>query len=269
MKNWPFWIGCLVAAIVVIVYLQFFRVDQPEQVKIMEPTPVTQPEEPEVMHPIGDTVVDHKAAEPIIAAEEPLPELQKSDEAMEVILSRLFAKQKLGTYFLLDHLVERFVVMVDNLPRQNLPATHRPLKKIPGSFATRGGRQDLIIDPANYKRYDPVIRLLEKADTQQVVAVYVKLYPLFQEAYQSLGYPDGYFNDRLIEVIDHLLGTPIVKDPIRLVQPKALYLFADPALEELSAGRKILVRVGPDNAERIKSLLRKYRKALTAASPQG
>lgn len=27
---------------------------------------------------------------------------------------------------------------------------------------------------------------------------YVRLYPLFQKAYVELGYPNGYFNDRLI-----------------------------------------------------------------------
>ena len=92
---------------------------------------------------------------------------------------------------------------------------------------------------------------------------------MFQQSYQTLGYPDGYFNDRLIEVIDHLLATPVVKDPIRLIQPKALYLFADPALEALSAGRKILIRTGPTNAERIKKILREYRTLLTTANPKG
>ena len=269
MKNWPFWIGCLAAVIILIVYLQFFRAEQPEQVSLQEPAPVTQPEKPAIIHPIDETVADEKSAEPILDLEQPLPELQQSDEKMEEILSKLFADQKLGRFFLLEHSIERFVVMVDNLPRQDLPVTHRPLKKIPGRFEANGPREDLVIDPSNYNRYVPVISLLEKADTQQVVAVYVKLYPLFQESYQTLGYPDGYFNDRLIEVIDHLLVTPIVEDPIRLVQPKALYLFADPELEALSAGRKILIRTGPENAERIKKILREYRKALTTANPKG
>ncbi|MCK4536575.1 MAG: DUF3014 domain-containing protein [Desulfuromonadales bacterium] len=265
MKNWPFWIGCLAAVIIIIVYLQFFRVEQPEPVSVPAPTPVAQPEKPEILHPIDKTATEDKAAEPIIDLAEPLPELQQSDEKMEDILSRLFAEQRLDRFFLLEHIIERFVVMVDNLPRQNLPVTHRPLKKIPGIFLATGDRENRKIAPANYKRYSPVITLLEKADSQQVVAVYVKLYPLFQEAYQGLGYPKAYFNDRLIEVIEHLLATPIVADPIRLMQPKALYHYADPELEALSAGRKILIRTGPENAERIKNILREYRKGLTAA----
>ena len=106
--------------------------------------------------------------------------------------------------------------------------------------------------------------MLSALDTQQVLAVYKVLYPLFQRAYQGLGYPDAYFNDRLVEVIDHLLTTPPVSGPVYLVQPKALYLYADPALEELSAGRKILLRCGPENATQIKTMLHEYRRQLTA-----
>jgi hypothetical protein len=35
-------------------------------------------------------------------------------------------------------------------------------------------------------------------DTRKAVALYVDLYPLFQGAYAELGYPNRYFNDRLI-----------------------------------------------------------------------
>ena len=66
----------------------------------------------------------------------------------------------------------------------------------------------------------------------------------------------------MIEVIDHLLATPDVKEPIALTQPKVLYEFADPALQELSAGQKALLRMGPDNETRVKAKLREIRKAL-------
>ena len=48
-----------------------------------------------------------------------------------------------------------------------------------------------------------------------------------------------------------------------------MFEFADPDLEELSAGQKILVSVGIDNEMRLKAKLRDIRKALTgkAATP--
>lgn len=76
------------------------------------------------------------------------------------------------------------------------------------------------------------------------MAVYCGLYPLFQSAYAELGYPDAYFNDRLVEVIDQLLGAAPAHEPPRLVRPKIFYQFADPELESLSTGRRLLLRSG-------------------------
>jgi hypothetical protein len=81
-----------------------------------------------------------------------------------------------------------------------------------------------------------------------------------------LGYPAGSFNDRLIEAIDDLLMTPDVEGPVELTQPRILYEFADPDLEALSAGEKILLRMGPENSAKIKTKLREIRDELERMS---
>ncbi|HYL23657.1 MAG TPA: DUF3014 domain-containing protein [Burkholderiales bacterium] len=45
-----------------------------------------------------------------------------------------------------------------------------------------------------------------------------------------------------------------------------LYEFADPDLETRSAGQKILLRMGPENAARVKAKLWEIRRELLAAS---
>ena len=42
-------------------------------------------------------------------------------------------------------------------------------------------------------------------------------------------------------------GSYKVEGPIELQQPKVLYTFADPDLEALSSGQKIMVRIGLEN----------------------
>ena len=66
----------------------------------------------------------------------------------------------------------------------------------------------------------------------------------------------------MIEVIDSLLSTPEIREPIRLIKPEAFYLFANPDLEALPAGQKALLRMGPMNARRVKEKLREIRTAL-------
>ena len=119
--------------------------------------------------------------------------------------------------------------------------------------------------------------LLESVEPQQLAAAYVRIYPQLQLAYEALGYPGRHFNGRLIEVIDQLLATPAPAAPIGVhlatanspVAPKrpwVLYAFDDPALRQLSAGQKIMLRMGPVNERRVKQRLRALRAQLTRAA---
>jgi hypothetical protein len=108
--------------------------------------------------------------------------------------------------------------------------------------------------------------VLQAVDPRTLVAWYVRLYPLFQQAYQDLGYPKGYFNDRLVAAIDDMLAAPLPPPPLRLVQPKVFYRYADPELEARSAGQKMLLRLGPADAAQVQSRLRTLRALLTGAT---
>ena len=72
-----------------------------------------------------------------------------------------------------------------------------------------------VISADNGLRYTPYVLLIETVDLRRAVAVYVRLYPLLQRAYEDLGYPKRYFNDRLVEVIDQLLAMPDVSVPLK------------------------------------------------------
>lgn len=156
-------------------------------------------------------------------------------------------------------LVRRLVSTVDNVASDTLPLRVRAVLPIGGAFAVSAGPDGPVIDPANARRYQPFVAFLESIDTRRAVELYVAHYRLFQGEYRGQGSPNRYFNDRVVAAIDHLLATPDVAGPIRLVQPRVLYRFADPGLEALSAGQKALLRTGPDNAARIKARLRAVR----------
>jgi len=175
----------------------------------------------------------------------------------------LFGQNTLAKYFYLDDIIRHIVATVDNLPRDKVSQRLMPVRPVAGKFLVAGKEENIVLDPANYARYAPYVRLAEAVNVKKLVAVYVHFYPLFQQAYKDLGYPTGYFNDRLIEVIDHLRAAPDVKAPVMLVQPKVFYEFADPGLEALSAGQKIMIRMGPENAAKMKAKLKEYRRELT------
>jgi len=198
----------------------------------------------------------------------PLPALGESDAAVREALHGLWTDKILEQYFHLDDFIRRVVATVDSLPRQKIALRLMPLKPAAGKFLTTGKNETLAMSPANAARYAPYVRMAAAVDASKLVALYVRFYPLFQQAYQDLGYPKGYFNDRLVEVIDDLLAAPDAQPPVRLVQPKVFYEFADPQLEARSAGQKILMRIGRENESRIKSKLREIRNELTREGPR-
>ncbi len=194
-----------------------------------------------------------------------LPNLDNSDAAVKNALSLSLNPQYFEKLFYLDKIISRFVVTVDNLPNAKLPNKVRLTQPPPGKFMVQKFSDgSMLIDPSNNQRYDLFAQLLDAVDAKKLVDIYIHFYPLIQEAYDSLGYKNRYFNDRLIEVIDHLLQTPDVKTPLRLVQPKVFYQFSDPTLEALSAGQKILLRIGAQNSVLAKKKLLELRKALIA-----
>jgi hypothetical protein len=203
------------------------------------------------------------AAVPQPPATPPLPDVAGSDAVMQDTLASLFAGVALDRIFQTQEIVPRFVATIDNLPRQSVALSKMSVKPVPGSLAVAPSDGQSLLRADNAERYAPYVRVLEQADPQKLVQAYVRYYPLFQKAYQDLGYPNGYFNDRLVEVIDHLLAAPDVPAPVALVQPKVLYEFADPALERLSAGQKMMIRMGQVNESRVKGKLREIRRALT------
>ena len=186
--------------------------------------------------------------------------LSRKSEHQEDVVIDIRSIVAIDEYVVATGLVRRIVVTVDNLTRKKAPQRMWPVKPTADKFLTSGAGDAVYISPDNARRYEPFLKVMESVDAGKLAALYVRFYPLFQQAYRELGYPKGYFNDRLVEVIDHLLVTPEIDGPIRLAKPWIMYEFADPALEARSAGQKTLIRMGPANALRVKAKLREFRR---------
>ncbi|MGH8134321.1 MAG: DUF3014 domain-containing protein [Steroidobacteraceae bacterium] len=222
-----------------------------------EPAPIAHPSAPAteasaeapIAHPIPEGTGGTAA----------LPALNDSDPVVQDSLAGVVGHGPLEAFLVPQNIVRHIVVTVDNLPRRKLAVDLRPVKPTRGQTVTSTQGDLIVLSEANFDRYKLLVRAVQATDVKALAVVYERLYPLFQQAYEDLGYPGKYFNDRLIEVIDHLLETPEIPAPIPLAQPKVFFVFADPALEARSAGQKVLIRMGPANARAIKVKLREFR----------
>jgi fermentation-respiration switch protein FrsA (DUF1100 family) len=186
-----------------------------------------------------------------------LPDLTDIDAYFRLELVDIFGTG-LDALLANDAMIDRIVATIDNLPRRHVAESIRPVGRLSSTFVTNGD-DVIVIDPENYARYRILVDWFAMADPDTVVELYRRYYPLLQKSYESLGYPQGYFNDRLVAVIDHLLETPVPEEPPELVRPHVLFEYTDPELEALSSGQKLLLRMGAENAMRTKQSLEALR----------
>jgi len=251
VTRWLLAGGLLAAAVGAGVYWTRDPAPAPTPVAVAE-APPPEPAAPQIRHPIIAPIVES----------DPLPALEESDASAFSALVGMDGAGGLAELLLAEHLIPRLVATIDALPRSKLPQRVLPMRPAKGPFLVLVDGEVAELDARNAQRYEPYVRIVQAIDSRSLADWYVRHYPLFQQAYRELGYPQGYFNDRLFEVIDHLLVTPEVPLPIELVKPDAWYEFADPALQARSAGQKSLIRMGPAHTAAVKDKLRELRAAL-------
>ncbi len=198
------------------------------------------------------------------------------DAVMTSALNDLLGNRVVLALLQTDGFAARVAATVDNLGRQHAAPRLWPVNPAPGRFTVTGDGEaptSGTLGPANHARYDSFVSLVDGLDAAKVVALYVRLYPQFQRAFEELGYSKQHFNDRLVDVVDQLLATPEpvgpvavqltpVKGPMKPTRPWVLYAYADPAFRDLQAGQKILLRMSVDQRQRLKAKLQAIRTRL-------
>ena len=205
----------------------------------------------EYMQPEQETVVPTK----------PLPELNESDPEVTGALADIVGAGSLAEYLVMDQLISRAVASIDSLASRQVPPHINPVRPASDKFIADSEGENLVMSAQNFSRYDGYVVFLQSVDSNQLTAFYQHYLPLFQQAWEENG-GQGLFDQRLLEVIDELLETPDVADPVYLTKPEAVYLFADPVLEDMTAGQKVLVRMGSVNAGVVKEKLIQLRAGL-------
>ncbi len=230
-------------------------------------TPAPQHQDSAAPQTAPDTDTDTDTDKGVQTLPETLPAVQDSDKSIETALTELFNDNGLPKFLLLENFIQRLVATIDNLPEKKLPRIHLPVKPPHGKFIVSGTPEQPQTSSRNNQRYTIYVGALEAVSPDLAVKIYIHFYPLFQKAYEQLGYKNAYFNDRLVFVLDHLLETPNPADPLSLSQPVVLYTYADPTYENMSAGQKMLLRIGQDNRTRVLNILQEYRRLVTGQHP--
>lgn len=266
--------GVALAALLGLAAFLWQRQQQPSPIVATAAAPasaaVAAPPAPEpVASAASESVIQHPIEVPAAQAQATAP-----PDLLDA-LTELIGRKTLLAMFQSQDFPRRFVATVDNLGRSHAPATVWPVNPTAGRLVVEKRDGAEVIGADNGLRYAPFVLLAETVDMNKAVAIYKRFYPQFQSAYEDLGFPKRYFNDRLVAVIDQLLATPDVGDapkvrlpqingPLQPERPWVMYEFENPALQSLTAGQKLLLRMGPVNERRMKGKLAEIRRLVTA-----
>lgn len=216
----------------------------------------------------GENEGDEAGAAPVVEEEpepepEPLPDLNDSDSYVYDQISTLDNRNDLLQRLTSGQLIRKFVMLVDNVSRGQMPARDLPILGPSSEFEAREtGLESYEMSAQEFSRYDELVQTMTAVDTAQAVMLYEQMVPLFEQAYAELGYADSTFQEALNDAFDQVLEAEVTRDSYDLTLPSVHYEFADPELEALSSIEKLLLRMGPENAAALQDKLREIRAQL-------
>jgi hypothetical protein len=216
---------------------------------------------------IIDAPVEVAIAAPIVedlpTALVELPSLNDSDDFVLEGLRALQNGAALIRVLADEQLIRSIVVFVDNISRGEFPQTSLPYKRIEQEMSVRNIDENLFVMEANaHERFNQLIDTFVAVDTDQAMTLYRTLQPLFQQAYAEIGSRNVNFDDTLRSAINAVRRSPNAEGPYQLVKPSVMFLYADASIENMEEMQKQLIRIGPENTEKLKAKLRQFSEQL-------
>ena len=194
--------------------------------------------------------------------EEEEEEASEEDLWVRRELESLFGADGLARVYPSSNALPRLIAVAASVSEGAIIARQVRFWRPEGKFPVqhRGGL--IYVDPAGYRRFSPLVKILISADPQALANLFNRLEPTLQTAYRQLGYRRGNVRTVLRAAIDRVLDAPIQRGAIALRQPTVQYHYADRSLEKLDPISKQMLRMGPQNTRKLQSWLKRLRPSL-------
>lgn len=192
-----------------------------------------------------------------------LPPRDGMDEFLRPLLAALSSRPELARWIATDDLVGQLAAAIDQAAAGSSPARDFKVVKPASPFPAPRRGAVRTMDPAGYRRYDGLVQTVTSIDASAVARIYKTIRPRLNEAYRGMGRPDGDIDRAVAQALEILLDTPVVKDPIVLVESGAAgWAYDDDRLEALKPTQKQLLRMGPSHVDALLVWLRALQNSL-------
>ena len=219
---------------------------------------VAAPAQPEAEPPVPEP----PAPEVPVEVEPPPISLGESDGVLAETMASINAGQLGDQFIIRPNGLERGVAIVDNLRQGAVPYKLLPVGRPSKAFSFTDNGLAVTMDPAGFERYNGLADTVTGIDVPATLALYDLLSVAIEEAWGALGYTDMSFEDAVLSTLGAIMLTPATNVEARLIRDESNWIYEDEALESLSALQKQIMRMGPENADKIQAKARELRGAL-------
>lgn len=222
------------------------------------------------IEPVPSAAGEVPPALPDLAADEPieLPAVDTSDSFVRRLIARLSTHPQFAEWLVTDELARRFVATIADFAHGSSPAPHLRFMAPTDPFRVREYAGDQVVDETSYRRYDAMATTFASLDAQATARLVRQLTPLFEEAHRELGFPDRTFQSDLARAVSNVLAVEVSERPPVVVRGENGWIYADPELEARSTAAKHLMRMGPENAQRVQAKVLEIATALGLPVPE-
>ncbi|WP_223645974.1 DUF3014 domain-containing protein [Corallococcus sp. EGB] len=209
-------------------------------------------------------------AEPTPPAPPPPPAVQLSgtDASVRELLKGLSTDADFARWLSAEDLARRFAASVNLVAEGQSPRMPLSFMAPTGTFRVTKRHGQTVTSSESHTRYDAVTRVIVSLDAKKAGQVYQELKPLLDAAHAELAPPGRSLDTTLSQAIGRLTRVPVPKTPPELTPKGALFVYADPNLEALSAAEKHLLRMGPENMRKVQAKLTELAAALGLPSAE-
>lgn len=215
--------------------------------------------------PIAAPAAPAPSPAPAPQAQVQLPPLDGSDAYAAGRARALFSQAVPAPWLQAEGLLRRLTAAAAIVAEGDSPRDSLSFLKPRGKFKVKRDKGRVYADPASYARYDAVGDAAEALDAKAAAHFIDEARPLFQQACSELNDKSCDFRAAVVRSAKMLLDTPVVEGDLRLREKVVTWAMADPALENLSAAQKHLLRLGPRNEAKVQAKLRELAVALGAS----
>ena len=188
--------------------------------------------------------------------------LEASDDSFRKALGDV--SESLLNWFQVKHVIRKYVVIINDLSQNQILYKHRKFLKMPQKFVAQEDTQGLYIGHESYARYDRLANTMASLDVQKGLDLYLTFRPLFKQVYDEFAYPAEYrLEDIFMKAAASVLEAPVIKGRVFLLRHSVRYKFAKQELEALNGVEKQMIRMGPENTQKIQAKLRQLVEAIS------